>query len=193
MHPVLAHTTPLPAATPLRIRPAVLALLAAWSTLLAILGFAPFGSAIPIHDKLLHFIGIGVLTAITYFIIDVPDAARRIWYYRRAPMILTLVLAFLGAGILSEVLQGLLPWKTFQYGDILANILGASLAYALSHACLIRHRRNATLRALYLPVAQERPTTTRAGSMDSVGTWEMEEAAPQSQSGRAVGGGEIGD
>jgi hypothetical protein len=38
-----------------------------------------------------------------------PSASRRIWTYRRAPLILTLLLAFLGADIISEVVQGMLP------------------------------------------------------------------------------------
>jgi hypothetical protein len=37
------------------------------------------------------------------------SASRRIWTYRRAPLILTLLLAFLGADIISEVVQGMLP------------------------------------------------------------------------------------
>jgi hypothetical protein len=35
--------------------------------------------------------------------------ARRIWYYRRAPLILTLVCGFFSGGILSEIAQGWLP------------------------------------------------------------------------------------
>lgn len=62
--------------------------------------------------------------------------ARRVWYIRRAPLILTLVASFFFGSIVSEFVQGMLPvralttlecrasangsqWKDFQWGDIL--------------------------------------------------------------------------
>jgi hypothetical protein len=76
--------------------------------------------------------------------------ARRIWYYRRAPLILTLFCGFFCGGLLSEIVQGWLPvspflafnkgisvknllyqWKTFDWNDVLvsdkASINGARL------------------------------------------------------------------
>jgi hypothetical protein len=140
--PLLAQSHPI-ASLPLRYRPVVLALLAAWSVLLLILGMAPIGE-IPINDKLLHFIGVrsspltftpaadgrdrweclqllrisSSMSQSTSPSLHVPQcqhsfpnlsASRRIWTYRRAPLILTLLLAFLGADIISEVVQGMLP------------------------------------------------------------------------------------
>lgn len=52
-------------------------------------------------------------------------------------------------GIGSEFLQSLLPYKSFQPGDIVANLLGSALALSVSHHCAREARRTAELRTLY--------------------------------------------
>jgi hypothetical protein len=66
----------------------------------------------------------GFATFLVYFIIEVPEyvppmmiiqdligrgPARRVWYIRRAPLILTLVMSFFFGSVVSEFIQGLLP------------------------------------------------------------------------------------
>ncbi|KAJ9108529.1 hypothetical protein QFC20_003435 [Naganishia adeliensis] len=121
----------------------------------------------------------GIATFLLYFIIDVPDSSRRIWYYRRAPMILTLTVGCLGGGILSEVVQGYLPYKTFQYSDIIANLLGSTIAYLIAHTILLHSRQRAQLSRLYLPISSESstpyPSRVRSESMDTeMGAWEYQ-------------------
>jgi len=87
-----------------------------------------------------------------YFIIDVEEDARRIWFWRRSGLIFTGVICFFCGGILSEVIQSLLPYKVFQIGDVIANLLGSSVglfaAYHLER--YYRHRRE--IARLYQPI-----------------------------------------
>lgn len=136
---------------PLRIRPVILCILAVWLLILGVVGILPNGG-IPINDKVMHFFGMGIATFLIYFLLEVPDQARRVWYYRRAPLILTLFLGFFCGGVLSEAIQGYLPWKTFQLGDILANISGSCVAFYFAHALNKRARKRYEISRLYRPV-----------------------------------------
>ncbi|ORX41171.1 hypothetical protein BD324DRAFT_678553 [Kockovaella imperatae] len=138
---------------PLNLRPAMVMVTAAWLVLLGILGMAPLPN-LPVNDKALHFFGMGFATFLLYFVIDVPDGPhRRVWYIRRAPLLLTVIFAFFVGGIISEFIQGLLPWKTFQWGDILANLLGSSLFLYLAHLLHARSRKRMEISTLYQPLS----------------------------------------
>ncbi|KAI9633620.1 uncharacterized protein MKK02DRAFT_38278 [Dioszegia hungarica] len=138
---------------PLNVRPAMVFITAAWILLLGVLGMAPLPE-LPVNDKALHFFGMGFATFLVYFIIEVPETtSRRIWYIRRAPLILTLTTTFLVGGIMSEFVQSMLPWKTFQTGDILSNLLGSTLFLYLAHLLHQRHRRKSEISSLYQPLS----------------------------------------
>ncbi|OCF43657.1 hypothetical protein I317_02549 [Kwoniella heveanensis CBS 569] len=136
---------------PLNIRPGMVFATAAWVILLGILGMAPLPT-LPINDKALHFFGLGFATFLLYFVLEVPEGAgRRIWYFRRAPLLFTLVGAFFFGGI----------WKTFQFGDIVANLLGSTLFLYLAHLAHKRHLRKLELSSLYQPLSVQSSQTYR--------------------------------
>ncbi|TXT06100.1 hypothetical protein VHUM_03573 [Vanrija humicola] len=133
---------------PLRLRPAMVFVVAAWLILLGVLGFAPLPT-LPINDKALHFFGLGFATFLIYFVLEVPEGPhRRIWYIRRAPLILTVVCGFFVGGIVSEIVQSMLP-----LGDIAANLLGSTGFLYLAHVLDKRNRRRAELAQLYQPLS----------------------------------------
>ncbi|GMK54487.1 hypothetical protein CspeluHIS016_0110730 [Cutaneotrichosporon spelunceum] len=137
---------------PLHVRPAIIAAVAIWVLLLGVLGFAPLPD-LPLNDKALHFFGMGFAAFLIYFVFEVPEGPhRRVWYIRRAPLLLTLVLAFLFGGIVSEFLQAMLPWKHFQVGDIVANLLGATVFLYIAHLLHTRARRRSEIADLYQPL-----------------------------------------
>ncbi|KAI0049946.1 hypothetical protein FA95DRAFT_1514910 [Auriscalpium vulgare] len=138
---------------PLRFRPWFVLITALIMVALGLLGLTNLAHAFPLNDKLLHFICLGIATGVFYFIFDVEEDARRIWFWRRAPLMLTGVVCFLFGGIVSEIVQSLLPYKTFQFGDIVANLLGSTIglytAYHLER--YYRHRRE--ISRLYRPLS----------------------------------------
>ncbi|KAG7579994.1 hypothetical protein FFLO_00202 [Filobasidium floriforme] len=137
--------------SPLQIRPVVIFVLAAWLVILGVLGMAPIPE-VPVNDKVLHFFGMGIATFLLYFVIVVPDHARRIWYYRRAPLILTLICGFFSGGILSEIAQGWLP----------ANLLGSSAFFCLAHELKRRSRKRFEISRLYQPISSSNNFHSRA-------------------------------
>ncbi|EIW69825.1 hypothetical protein TREMEDRAFT_17930, partial [Tremella mesenterica DSM 1558] len=123
---------------PLNIRPAIVFLTATWLLLLGILGMAPLPE-LPVNDKALHFFGLGFATFLLYYVIEVPEGpARRVWYIRRAPLLLTLILSFFFGGIVSDNSQ--------------ANLLGSTLFLYLAHILHRRSRRRSERQALYQPL-----------------------------------------
>ncbi|BEI85560.1 hypothetical protein CcaverHIS002_0509610 [Cutaneotrichosporon cavernicola] len=137
---------------PLNVRPAIIAAVAVWTLLLGVLGFAPLPE-LPLNDKALHFFGMGFAAFLIYFVFEVPEGPhRRVWYIRRAPLLLTLVLAFLFGGVISEFIQAMLPWKHFQFGDIVANLLGTTVFLYLAHLLHSRARRRSEIADLYQPL-----------------------------------------
>nr|XP_018259898.1 uncharacterized protein I303_07970 [Kwoniella dejecticola CBS 10117]OBR82056.1 hypothetical protein I303_07970 [Kwoniella dejecticola CBS 10117] len=132
---------------PLNIRPGMVFATATWIIILGILGMAPLPE-LPLNDKALHFFGLGFATFLLYFILEVPDGAgRRIWYIRRAPIIFTLVTAFF--------------WKEFQFGDIIANLLGSTLFLYLAHLLHQRNIRKMELSSLYQPLNAQTASSYR--------------------------------
>ncbi|WWC98737.1 hypothetical protein V866_005630 [Kwoniella sp. B9012] len=146
---------------PLNIRPGMIFATAIWIIILGILGMAPLPT-LPVNDKALHFFGLGFATFLLYFVLEVPDGpGKRIWYIRRAPILFTLITAFLVGGVISEFIQSLLPWKEFQFGDIIANLLGSTLFLYLAHLAYQRNQRKLELSSLYQPLTEQNSSTYR--------------------------------
>lgn len=45
--------------------------------ILAFLGFTNFSQALPLNDKILHFLCFGIATAVFYFIVDVEECVLK--------------------------------------------------------------------------------------------------------------------
>lgn len=149
----LLPTSPTSPLLPLRIRPAFVLLNILILLLLGILGFHPRGQLlIRLNDKLLHFIGFFLATSMFYMIWDVDEPARASYLWRNASLILTSVTCFLVGGIGSEIVQSLLPYKVFQWGDIAANLLGGALGLWFSYQLEKRYRARRELERLYAPL-----------------------------------------
>ncbi|KAH6914343.1 hypothetical protein BKA70DRAFT_1369641 [Coprinopsis sp. MPI-PUGE-AT-0042] len=123
--------------------------------LLAFLGFTNFSRALPLNDKLLHFFCFGIATAVFYFIIDVEEQARRIWFWRYSSLIFTGITCIFCGGILSEFVQAALPYKEFDAYDIVANICGSSLGLTISFHLEKYYRRRREIARLYRPLDGE--------------------------------------
>ncbi|BGP20530.1 hypothetical protein JCM10213_003794 [Rhodosporidiobolus nylandii] len=140
---------------PLRIRPAFILYTFLTLLLLSLLGFHPTLAshvappAIPFSDKALHFVCFWAATTLFYAIWVVEEHARRWWVWAWFNEIVSVGVCVFAGGILSEIVQSFLPYKTFQPGDILANLLGSSLGVFLSSRLASRARRDAELRRLY--------------------------------------------
>lgn len=142
-----------PPILPLRIRPAFVLLNILDLIFLGILGFHPRGQTwIRINDKILHFICFFLATAMFYMIWDVDEPARASRIWRNASLLLTAITCFLVGGIGSEIVQSLLPYKVFQWGDIVANLLGSSLGLFFSFHLEKRYRARRELERLYAPL-----------------------------------------
>jgi len=120
--------------------------------LLAFLGFTNFSHALPLNDKLLHFFCLSIATGVFYFIFDVEEDARRIWFWRSAPVIFTGITCFFLGGIVSEFVQSMLPSKEFQIGDIAANLLGSSLGLYIAYYLERYYRHRREISRLYQPL-----------------------------------------
>jgi hypothetical protein len=95
---------------------------------LAMLGFTNFSRSLPLNDKLLHAVCFFLATGVFYFIFDVEECvyhhllhvlyylpralyrdARRIWFWRHSGLMFTAVTCVFFGGIVSEVVQSMLP------------------------------------------------------------------------------------
>jgi len=138
---------------PIRLRPWFLVFTCVIMILLAFLGFTNFSRALPLNDKLLHFICLGVATGVFYFIFDVEEDARRIWFWRRSPLIFTGVVCFFLGGFISEVVQSSLPqYKEFDFMDVVANLLGSSIGLYISYNLELYYRHRREISRLYRPL-----------------------------------------
>ncbi len=105
-------------------RPAVVILsLAAWVTLLAVLGFAPSSQLTFMHglnDRWLHAIAFCVLALLLYHLFRQRHLSG--WDCRaiRASLLVSFML-----GLGSECVQGLLPWRSFDVVDLMCDIAGS--------------------------------------------------------------------
>ncbi|ORY99059.1 hypothetical protein BCR43DRAFT_488658 [Syncephalastrum racemosum] len=102
-----------------------------------VLGFAPVHLHEAVNDKALHFGAFFVLAVCLYFLWNLS--------YKRN-LVLASVILF-SIAVLSEFIQGLLPYRTFDGYDIVANIVGGTLgllvAFGLDYLIATRrdHRR----------------------------------------------------
>ncbi|KAI3475893.1 hypothetical protein L1887_62653 [Cichorium endivia] len=87
-----------------------------------------------------------------YMIWDVDEPARTSYLWRNASLILSAITCLLVGGIGSEIVQSLLPYKQFQIGDIVANLLGSSLGLWFSYHLEKRYRARRELERLYAPL-----------------------------------------
>ncbi|KAG9102226.1 hypothetical protein FS749_011655 [Ceratobasidium sp. UAMH 11750] len=142
---------------PIRVRPWFVGFTFALMLLLSLLGFTSFAHGI-MNDKLEHFLGIGTATALFYLMFDVEEDARRIWIWRHFPMISTFLTCFLLGGVISEIVQSLFPNKTFQVGDILANLLGSTVGLYAAYMIERHHRHRREIARLYQPLGQGEPS-----------------------------------
>ncbi|KAF7363491.1 hypothetical protein MSAN_01005200 [Mycena sanguinolenta] len=144
---------------PLRLRPWFLLFTTLVMFVLAFLGFTNFSRSLPLNDKALHFLCFGLATAVFYFIIDVEEDQRRVWFWRNANLIITGFVCFFCGGILSEFVQSMLPvrshclcYKEFQFGDVVANLLGSSLGLLASYHLERYYRKRREIARLYQPL-----------------------------------------
>ncbi|EPT04527.1 hypothetical protein FOMPIDRAFT_1156744 [Fomitopsis schrenkii] len=137
---------------PIRLRPWFIVFTAVIMLILAFLGFTNAAHGLPINNKLLHFFCLCLATGVFYFIFDVEEDARRIWFWRSAPLIFTGVTCFFLGGIVSEFVHSLLPYKTFQIGDIAANLLGSSLGLYIAYYLERYYRHRREISRLYQPL-----------------------------------------
>ncbi|GAA6013888.1 hypothetical protein JCM11491_000458 [Sporobolomyces phaffii] len=146
---------------PVRVRPCFLAATFVSLVVLSLLGFHPTLAtrlappAVPLSDKVLHFVCFAAATAAFYRIWHVPDDARKLspvwrWWNEGATFSVCCVVG----GVGSEFVQSLVPYKTFQVGDVVANLAGSGLALWWSWRRARDHRRDKELRRLYVRMDQ---------------------------------------
>ncbi|KIO10200.1 hypothetical protein M404DRAFT_996148 [Pisolithus tinctorius Marx 270] len=120
--------------------------------LLAIFGFTDIPRSLPFRDKLLHFVCFCLATGVFYFIFDAEEDARRIWFWRHSGLIFTAITCFFFGGVISEVVQSLLPHKQFDFGDVVANISGSSLGLFVAYYLERYYRTRREIARLYRPL-----------------------------------------
>jgi len=140
---------------PIRLRPWFVLFTALVMAILALLGFTKVAQEWPLNDKVLHFVCFGAATGVFYFIFDVDEDARRIWFWRYFGVIATGLICFFFGGIMSEIVQGLLPYKTFDFGDVLANLLGSCVGLTVSYYFERYYRRRREIARLYKPINED--------------------------------------
>ncbi|KAI0779363.1 hypothetical protein C8Q74DRAFT_1258640 [Fomes fomentarius] len=155
---------------PVRLRPWFLLFTCLVLLTLAFLGFTNVSHSLPINDKALHFVCMGFATAVFYFIFDVEEDARRIWFWRSAPLIFTGVVCFFFGGILSEFVQSMLPYKEFQVGDVAANLLGSTLGLYVAYHLERYYRHRREISRLYRPLDTEYVSSDDEDDSESGGT-----------------------
>lgn len=89
---------------------------------MGILGFAPIHLHEQINDKMLHFSIFFILACFLYFLWNLS--------VKRNLILATSSLLFLAIG--SEFIQGLLPYRSFDGYDILANVIGGISGIVIS-------------------------------------------------------------
>ncbi|KAL0578282.1 hypothetical protein V5O48_003693 [Marasmius crinis-equi] len=152
--------------SPLRLRPWFILFTVITMLSLAFLGFTNIHEALPLSDKVLRFLCFSVATFLFYFIVDVDENARRIWLWRNSGLIFTVFTCLFCGGILSEIIQSMLPYKEFEFGDIAANLLGATIGlYSAFHLeRYYRHRRE--IARLYRPLDTDDPISDDDEDLD---------------------------
>lgn len=139
---------------PIRLRPWFMGLTALVLLFLALLGFTSIADEWPLNDKILHFLCFMVATAVFYFILDVDDDAKHILWWRYFGLSFSGTVCILLGGIGSEFVQSLLPYKTFQWGDVTANVLGASVGLLIAYRLEKYYRFRREVARLYQPLGE---------------------------------------
>ncbi|KAJ3791141.1 hypothetical protein GGU10DRAFT_382816 [Lentinula aff. detonsa] len=137
---------------PIRLRPWFIFFTVVIMLCLAILGFTNVSHYLPLNDKFLHFICFLIATTVFYFVFDVDEEYRRIWFWRHSGLIITGFLCVFCGGILSEFVQSMLPYKEFQMGDIIANLLGSSIGLYVAYYMERYYRHRREISRLYRPL-----------------------------------------
>ncbi|TFK54492.1 hypothetical protein OE88DRAFT_1676220 [Heliocybe sulcata] len=154
---------------PIRFRPWFLVFTSLIMLLLALLGFTNFSHALPLNDKLLHFFCLMIATGVFYFIFDVEEDARRIWFWRHSGLIFTAFVCFFVGGIMSEFVQSMLPYKEFQMGDVLANLLGSSIGLYVAYYLERYYRHRREIARLYRPLDTDEEALLSDSEEDAAG------------------------
>ncbi|KAK2464210.1 hypothetical protein APHAL10511_003667 [Amanita phalloides] len=165
-----SHRFPFPKNSVIRLRPWFLLFTCIVMAILAFLGFTNFSRAVPINDKLLHFLCFAVATIVFYFIIDVEEEARRVWFWRHLAAIFTTFVCFFCGGILSEVIQSILPYKQFDIEDIFANLVGSSAGLFAAHYLDRYYRYRREISRLYRPLDTATPFSDDEGDTQMLPT-----------------------
>jgi len=140
---------------PMRLRPWFLMFTVVIMILLAFLGFTDATRSLPLNDKFMHFTCLCLATGVFYFIFDVEEDARRIWFWRHFGLIFTAITCFFFGGFVSEVVQSQLPHKEFDFGDVVANLLGSTIGLYASYQLEKRYRTRREIARLYRPLDTE--------------------------------------
>ncbi|KAF8844305.1 hypothetical protein BDN67DRAFT_765193 [Paxillus ammoniavirescens] len=137
---------------PIRLRPWFLFFTFIIMILLAFLGFTNFSHSLPLNDKFLHFACFCVATGVFYFVFDVEEDARRVWFWRHVGLIFSVIVCFFFGGLVSEIVQSMLPHKEFELGDVVANILGSTIGLYTSYHIERYYRSRREIARLYRPL-----------------------------------------
>jgi len=135
---------------PIRLRPWFLLFTAFILVLLGLLGISTLH--LPLNDKILHFVCMGTATGVFYWIFDIDEDARRVWLWRYSALIFTFSVCFIVGGIFSEFVQSMLPFKNFEWGDVIANILGSSCGLIVAYTLEKYYRKRREIARLYQPI-----------------------------------------
>ncbi|GAA6025416.1 hypothetical protein JCM10207_004544, partial [Rhodosporidiobolus poonsookiae] len=178
------------AGLPLRIRPAFILFTFLCLLVLSLLGFHPTLAShiarpkVPFSDKILHFVCFLAATMLFYHIFVVEEAARRVPGWRWFNELASVGVCVLCGGILSEFIQSLLPYKTFHFGDVIANLLGSSLGVALSYRLNAQRRRDRELRRLYEQLGEMSDSEDEDGDGAEEGLLQAGEEEREREKGR---------
>ncbi|EGO00105.1 hypothetical protein SERLA73DRAFT_180538 [Serpula lacrymans var. lacrymans S7.3] len=140
---------------PIRLRPWFIFFTCAIMVILAFLSFTNVSRSLPLNDKLLHFICFCIATGVFYFIFDVEEDARRIWFWRHSGLLFTAVICFFFGGLVSEIVQSMLPYKEFHFGDVVANMLGSTIGLYIAYYVERYYRHRREIARLYRPLDTE--------------------------------------
>ncbi|WFD30087.1 hypothetical protein MSPP1_001101 [Malassezia sp. CBS 17886] len=121
-------------------------------------------SYVSLNDKVMHFFGFFLASFLTYLVWDVDESVLHVSYWRYLPMAASVLGCVVVGAIGSEFMQSMLPYKTFQAGDVAANLLGSALGLVAGHQAEQRSRAQHELGRLYEPLDLE------ARSLDSDGS-----------------------
>ncbi|KAG0708367.1 hypothetical protein DFH29DRAFT_795330 [Suillus ampliporus] len=151
---------------PIQLRPWFLVFTCTIMVILAFLGFTNFSHSLPLNDKFLHFTCLCIATGVFYFIFDVEEEARRIWFWRHSGLIFTAVVCFFFGGFVSEIVQSMLPSKEFQSGDVVANWLGSTVGLYLAYYIEKYYRSRREIARLYRPLQTDEMSDTEDAEDD---------------------------